>query len=76
MSADTFDKFCLLTPLICVDCHPEETFHISGRDLFNREGGPILADVDIVYFSHQICSGCKSFIFIDFKKIYPPAIIR
>ena len=77
MSVDTFYKFCLLIHLICVDCHQEETFHFWGGYLFHREGDLILADVDLVNFSHQICSGCKNFIFIDFnKKIYPPTIIR
>ena len=48
---------------------------IFGGDLFNREDGLILKDVNLINFSHQICSGCKNFIFIDFKKNYPPDII-
>ena len=51
-------------------------FSFLEGDLFNREGDLILKDVDLINFSHQICSGCKNFIFIDFKKNYPPDVIK
>ena len=46
------------------------------EEIFNREGSIILSDIDLLNFSHQSCNGCKNFIFIGFKKIYPPNIIR
>ena len=76
MSVDIFNKFRLLIHMICIGCHQEKTFCFLGGDLFNREVDLILTDVDLINFSHHICSGCKNFIFIDFKKIYSPAIIR
>ena len=45
-------------------------------EIFNREGDLTLSAVDLKNFSHQTCNGCKNFIFIGFKKIYPPTIIR
>ena len=81
MSVDTFNKFRLSIHLIRVDYQQEENylffflFFFLG-DLFNREGDLILSDVDLINVSHQTCSGWKNFFFIDFKKIYPLAIIR
>ena len=73
---ETFHNFHLLIHLICVDCHQEETFHFLLGDLFNREGNLIFLNVNIINFSHQICSCRKNLVFIDFKKFYPPAVIR
>ena len=79
MSVDTFNKFRLLFHLICADFHQQENFHLLFfflGDLFGRDGDLILSDVDLRNFSRKTRSGCKNFIFIDFKTIYPPAIIR
>ena len=54
----------------------KKIFIFLEGDVFNMEGNLILMDVDLINFSDQICSGCKNVIFIDFRKIYPPAIIR
>ena len=74
---------CLLTVTISFIDSPDlcrlsarGKFSFFGGDLFNREGDLILFDVDLINFSHQTCSGCKNFIFIDFKKVYPAGVIR
>ena len=51
-------------------------FSFSLGEIFNSEGDIVLSDLDLVNFSHQTCNGCKKFIFIDFKKNYPPNITQ
>ena len=64
--------------LICVDCYHEQNFHFLRGEIFNMEVDIILilSDVEPINFSHQTCTVCKNFIFIEFKKTYPPDIIQ
>ena len=76
MSIEKFKNFRLLFHLLCIDCGHEENFHFLLGDLFNIEGDLILLQVDQINLSHKSRQNCKSFIYIDFKKIFTVEQIR
>ena len=76
MSEEKFNNFRLLFCLICTDCEHEEDLHLLLGDLLNIEGNLILSDVAFINLSHRTCSGCKNFIYLDFRKLVSVEQIR
>ena len=62
--------------MICADCSHEEKFHFLLSDSFNMEGDIILSVVDEINFSHRKVKVVVFLVFFDFKKLFPPALIR
>ena len=76
MSEEKFNNFRLLFCLICTDCEHEEDLHLLLGDLLNIEGNLILSDVAFINLSYRTCSGCKNFIYLDFRKLVSVEQIR
>ena len=76
MSLEKFNNFRLFFHLICADCQHEENFHFLLVGLLKIEGDLILSEVDQINLSHRSCQNCKSFIYIDFRKLFSVEKIR
>ena len=71
-----FKEFKLIFDIICFDCWHKVITNFLVGDLFNIEGDLTLSDVEYINFGNRIYENCEAYIFIDFKKIFPPRRIR
>lgn len=72
MPAQKFENFHLSIEIACLDCKDIEELSIRPRDFVNLEGDLTLEEKQVINQSYRSCSSCKSFIFLDYKKLFPP----
>ena len=73
---ELFKNFQRKIQIECLDCDRRELISLKVGDFFNLEGYYIAKDIEEVFLCHQLCPGCKNFIFVDVIKSFNPDFIR
>lgn len=60
----------------CLDCNHSEQFELDAKALFKEDGDYMGNFVNQRYFCNRICSRCKNFIYISYRKLYKPDEIK
>lgn len=70
------DSDLKLVQLKCLDCNNSKQVCIDLNTSFHLERGYFAKEMEELLFCERLCSHCKSYIFIDLRKIYKSEDIK